>query len=74
VRQCSLPPMNILVINPGSSSIKFSMYVEDAGAFRLLYEGEFSGIGEISAALEFHDSDGKDLSAEAGEERGHRDG
>jgi len=62
--------MHILVINPGSSSIKFSMFVEDAGGLRPLYEGEFSGIGEISAALEFHDTAGKDLSKEAGGVKG----
>jgi acetate kinase len=58
--------MHILVLNPGSSSIKFSMYVEDGGEFRPLYEGQFSGIGDISAALEFRDAQGKDLSGEAG--------
>src|ERR1035441_7680590 len=62
--------MPILVINPGSSSIKFSMFAEDAGGLRPLYEGEFSGIGEISAALEFHDSAGRDLGAEAGGVKG----
>lgn len=54
--------MHILVINPGSSSIKFSMYEDD----RAIYQGEFSGIGEISAALEFRDASGRDLSAAAG--------
>ncbi len=58
--------MHILVINPGSSSIKFSMFAEDGGEFSSLYEGEFTGIGEISAALEFHDAGGKDLAPEAG--------
>jgi acetate kinase len=62
--------MHILVINPGSSSIKFSMFGEDAGGLHPLYEGEFSGIGEISAALEFRDAGGKDLSAEAGGVKG----
>ena len=46
------------------------MFEENGGGLRPIYEGEFSGIGEITAALEFHDSDGKDLSAEAGEARG----
>jgi len=62
--------MHILVINTGSSSIKFSMFAEDEGRLRPLYQGEFSGIGEISAALEFRDASGKDLSAEAGGVKG----
>src|ERR1019366_1275096 len=62
--------MHILVINPGSSSIKFSMFAVDAGGLRPLYAGEFRGVGEISAALEFHDVAGKDLGAEAGGVKG----
>jgi acetate kinase len=58
--------MHILVINPGSSSIKFSMFADDEVDLRSLYVGEFSGIGEISAALEFRDAAGKDLSVAAG--------
>jgi acetate kinase len=59
--------VHILVLNPGSSSIKFSMYAEAGAEFRALYEGEFSGIGDISAALEFRDAAGHDLSGGAGE-------
>ncbi len=69
--------MHILVINPGSSSIKFSMFAaagganaEGAGGLRSLYAGEFSGIGEITAALDFHDSDGNDRSGDAGAVKG----
>lgn len=58
--------MHILVLNPGSSSIKFSMYAGDGAEFRVLYEGEFSGIGDISAALEFRDAAGKDLDGGTG--------
>ena len=53
--------MHILVLNPGSSSIKFSMYAEDGLDFRAVYEGQFSGIGAISAALKFRDAAGRDL-------------
>jgi acetate kinase len=56
--------VHILVVNSGSSSIKFSMYGE---GFRSLYEGELSGIGTDRAELEFCDANGKDLSAAVGE-------
>jgi acetate kinase len=56
--------MNVLVINSGSSSIKFSMFrVEGAGSASPvgLYDGELSGIGADSA-FRFEDAAGKDLS------------
>jgi acetate kinase len=59
--------MHILVLNPGSSSIKFSMFAEEAGGLRSLSEGELSGIGTALAKLEFRDATGKDLSAGVGE-------
>jgi acetate kinase len=62
--------MHILVVNPGSSSIKFTMYVEEAAGLRTLYEGELSGIGMALAKLAFQDAAGKDLSASVGEVRG----
>lgn len=58
--------MHILVINPGSSSIKFSMFVEEGAELRARYDGELSGIGEASAALEFRNAEGNDLSAAVG--------
>jgi acetate kinase len=62
--------MHILVLNPGSSSIKFTMFAEGKlGADDLtpLYDGELSGIGTALAKLEFRDASGKDLSAAVGE-------
>jgi acetate kinase len=59
--------MHILVLNPGSSSIKFSMFAEEAGGLRSLYDGELSGIGTAPAKLEFRDAGGNDLSAGVGE-------
>src|SRR5438067_2028973 len=47
--------MHILVINPGSSSIKFSMHEHDSGDLRLLYQGELSGVGTAKANLNFRD-------------------
>ncbi len=57
--------MNILVLNPGSSSIKFSMYGD---GLRLLYEGELSGMGG-AVRLEFRDAAGADLAERVGEVR-----
>jgi acetate kinase len=59
--------MHILVINPGSSSIKFSVFAEDAGAVRSLAEGEVGGIGGRAAKFDFRDADGKNLSGALGE-------
>ena len=59
--------MHILVMNPGSSSIKFAMYADGWANLRLLYEGEVSDIGEASAALKLRDVAGKDLAGAAGE-------
>jgi acetate kinase len=59
--------MHILVLNPGSSSIKFSVFMEDAGGIRSLAEGELGGIGGRQEKLEFRDAAGNDLSGKLGE-------
>jgi acetate kinase len=59
--------MQILVVNPGSSSIKFAMYADGWAQLRVLYEGELSDIGEASAKLTMRDAAGKDLAATVGE-------
>ena len=48
--------MHILVLNPGSSSIKFAMYADGWAELRLLYDGELNEIGEASAALKLRDA------------------
>jgi acetate kinase len=57
--------MHILVINSGSSSIKFSVFeLRDRVSFgdpRSLFEGEVSGVGGPGAKLRFQDSMGNDL-------------
>ena len=67
--------MHILVLNPGSSSIKFSMHEVGEGAvaaaagaagLRTLYEGELGGIGGRREKLEFRDAAGNDLSGRLG--------
>src|SRR5271156_5049759 len=54
--------MNILVINSGSSSIKFSLFEVGEGEPRSMFEGEVAGIGGERAAFRFRDADGRDLS------------
>ena len=54
--------MHILVINSGSSSIKFSLFDSGAGEPHSLFEGEVTGIGGAKAALGFRNSVGQDLS------------
>jgi acetate kinase len=58
--------MHLLVINSGSSSIKFSVFAseaKDTGALPVsLFEGEVSGIGSGNALFEFRDAEGRDLS------------
>jgi acetate kinase len=72
--------MHILVLNPGSSSIKFSMHEVGEGSFaagaganaagasglRALYEGELGGIGGRLEKLVFRDAAGNDLSGRLG--------
>jgi acetate kinase len=58
--------VEILVVNPGSSSIKFAMYADGWAQLRTLYEGELSDIGEATAALTMKDAAGKDLASAVG--------
>jgi len=64
--------LRILVINSGSSSVKFSMYeaVGASGDPKCLYDGELSAIGEAEAKLELTGADGEDLLAGRGVEVG----
>ncbi|HWZ00920.1 MAG TPA: acetate/propionate family kinase [Edaphobacter sp.] len=61
--------MHILVINSGSSSIKFSLFDSAAGEPRSLFEGEVTGIGGVNARFKFRDADGPDLSGGRSEVR-----
>jgi acetate kinase len=54
--------VHILVINSGSSSIKFSLFETDGDETRSLFEGEVTGIGGAKAAFKFRDAGGRDLS------------
>ena len=59
--------MHILVMNPGSSSIKFAMYADGWAELRVIYEGELKDIGEASASLKLRDAAGNDFAAAVGE-------
>src|SRR5216683_2445028 len=54
--------VHILVINSGSSSIKFSLFDSRTGEPRSLFEGEVTGIGGEKAGFKFRDANGRDLS------------
>jgi acetate kinase len=54
--------VHILVINSGSSSIKFSLFEAGGDETRSLFEGEVTGIGGAKAAFKFRDAGGRDLS------------
>lgn len=58
--------MHILVLNSGSSSIKFSFYDEAEGQPASLFEGEISGIGGSEATVTFRDANGQEITDEAG--------
>jgi acetate kinase len=57
--------MQILVLNSGSSSIKFSMFASDSDKNpsepSCLFDGQVSNVGEPDAALELHRADGTNL-------------
>src|SRR3984957_18576289 len=58
--------VHILVINSGSSSIKFSIFGATAGAGAwpgVLYAGEISGIGTAKLGFTFHDAQGRELAS-----------
>ena len=54
--------LHILVINSGSSSIKFSLFEAEEGEPRSLFEGEVTGIGGAKSGFKFRDAEGRDLS------------
>lgn len=53
--------MHILVINSGSSSIKFSLFDSSPKSAVALFDGELSGIGTPEASFVFRDASGQDL-------------
>src|ERR1700730_10664846 len=59
-------PVNapILVINTGSSSLKFGLYTRQAGEERPLLDGLAHAIGRASGKLQLKDSNGRTLRSE----------
>jgi len=60
--------MHVLVINSGSSSIKFSIFRLNLGSGSRpeeLYDGELGGIGTDAPEVRFRDADGKSLTADS---------
>ena len=55
---------SILVINTGSSSLKFGFYAEKDGDEQVLFDGLADGIGQSSGTLEVKDASGKTLRSE----------
>ncbi len=55
----------ILVINTGSSSLKFGLYAQQNGDEQVLLDGLADGIGQGSGTLEVKDGDGKTLRSQS---------
>jgi acetate kinase len=53
-----MPQNLILVINTGSSSLKFGLYAEQEGEERPLFDGVAEGVGQGRGKLELRDADG----------------
>lgn len=54
----------ILVVNTGSSSLKFGLYAERNGEERLLLSGQADGIGRNGGKIELQDAEGYPLRSE----------
>lgn len=59
-----MPDAPILVINTGSSSLKFGLYAEQDGDEQPLFDGLASGIGGSGGKLELKDAHGRVLRSE----------
>jgi acetate kinase len=55
----------ILVVNTGSSSLKFGLYVEQGGDEQVLLDGLADGIGQSNGTLEVKDGAGRKLRSES---------
>jgi acetate kinase len=56
-----MPPLSILVINSGSSSIKFSTFQATATEKEPLFDGAADGIGTDNGSFHVKDADGKKI-------------
>ncbi len=58
--------MHVLVLNSGSSSLKFGLYRVDASSADVLVDGEAEAIGARGGGIRAHDGDGRTLLDERG--------
>jgi acetate kinase len=56
-----MPPLSILVLNSGSSSIKFSTFRATATEKTQLFDGAVDGIGTDNGSFRIEDADGKKI-------------
>ena len=59
-----MPDGSILVINTGSSSLKFGLYAERSGGERQLMDGLADGVGRATGKIELKDAQGRVLQSE----------
>ncbi len=60
------PPLTVLALNSGSSSLKFGLYRVDARQSRLVISGEARRLGQANSSFQVNDSHGRILLAETG--------
>jgi acetate kinase len=60
-----MPDEPILVINSGSSSLKFGLYVEREGKEQAVFDGLAEGIGRSTGKLALKDANGRTLQSES---------
>src|ERR1700756_4817911 len=60
-KDCSMPDEPILVINSGSSSLKFGLYAQRDGEEQAVLDGLADGIGRATGKLELKDAQGRTL-------------
>lgn len=68
-----MPDGSILVINTGSSSLKFGLYAEQNGDERQLLDGLADGVGRAESKIELKDARGRVLQSEQIAVASHRD-
>jgi len=61
-----MPSLPVLVLNSGSSSIKFSIYEAGNGERRKLHEGAVDGIGTDLGKFWIKDAEGNKLGSKSG--------
>jgi len=68
-----MPDGSILVINTGSSSLKFGLYAQESGDERQLLDGLADGVGRACSKIEIKDAKGRALQSETVAVASHSD-